>query len=113
VWHLGGSFELPHAATHTIVLPHVLAYNADAAPEAMKRIARAIGCDNAAIGLYELARANGAPVALKKIGMKGGDLDRAARIACASPYWNPREIDYAGIRALLQAAFEGALPHRY
>jgi len=110
---LGGSFELPHAATHTIVLPHALAYNANAAPEAMKRIARAIGCDNAATGLYELARANGAPVALKEIGMKGGDLDRAARIACASPYWNPREINYAGIRALLQAAFEGAPPHRH
>ena len=28
---LGGSFNLPHAETHTIVLPHALAYNAAAA----------------------------------------------------------------------------------
>ncbi len=31
---LGGSFNLPHAETHTIVLPHALAYNAAAAPQA-------------------------------------------------------------------------------
>jgi len=109
---LGGSFDLPHAATHTIVLPHALAYNASAAPEAMKRIARAIRHDNAATGLYDLARVNGAPVALKDIGMKDGDLDRAARLACASPYWNPCEIEYAEVRALLQAAFDGTPPRR-
>ena len=40
---LGGSFNLPHAETHTIVLPHALAYNAQAAPEAMQRIRRALG----------------------------------------------------------------------
>jgi len=38
---LGGTFNLPHAETHTIVLPHALAYNDQAAPEAMQRIARA------------------------------------------------------------------------
>lgn len=67
---LGGSFNLPHAPTHTIVLPHALAYNAGTVPDAMKRIARALGHDSAAQGLYELARANGAPVALREIGMR-------------------------------------------
>lgn len=110
---LGGSFNLPHAQTHTIVLPHALAYNAAAAPHAMTRIARAVGHDNAATGIYELARANGAPVALKDIGMEAGDLDRAAQIASANPYWNPREIDYASIRALLQDAFDGVPPRQY
>ncbi|MCX4161860.1 MULTISPECIES: maleylacetate reductase [Paraburkholderia] len=109
---LGGSFNLPHAQTHTIVLPHALAYNAAAAPHAMSRIARAVGHDNAATGIYELARANGAPVALKDIGMEASDLDRAAQIASANPYWNPREIDYASIRALLQDAFDGAPPRQ-
>ena len=51
---LGGSFDLPHAETHTIVLPHALAYNAPAAPEAMQRIARALGADDAAQGVTEL-----------------------------------------------------------
>src|ERR1700751_3970539 len=52
---LGGTFELPHAETHTIVLPHAMAYNAPAVPEAAGRIARALGAADAAGGLYELA----------------------------------------------------------
>jgi maleylacetate reductase len=107
---LGGSFNLPHAPTHTIVLPHALAYNAEAAPDAMKRIARAVGHDNAAQGLYELSRANGAPIALKEIGMLESQLDRAADIACNNAYWNPRPLEREAIRALLQRAFEGSAP---
>jgi maleylacetate reductase len=107
---LGGSFNLPHAPTHTIVLPHALAYNAEAAPDAMKRIARAVGHDNAAQGLYELSRANGAPIALKEIGMLESQLDRAADIACNNAYWNPRPLEREAIRTLLQRAFEGSAP---
>ncbi|SAK95589.1 iron-containing alcohol dehydrogenase [Caballeronia catudaia] len=111
---LGGSFNLPHAEVHTIVLPHALAFNASAAPEAMNRIARALGSASAASGVYELARANGAQVALKDIGMVAEDLDRAADIASARPYWNPRPIDRDGLRALLQDAFDGTPPrNRY
>src|SRR5690606_38352430 len=67
---LGGSFNLPHAETHTIVLPHALAYNAAAAPKAMQRIARALGRSDghAAQVVFDLAQASGAPVALKDIG---------------------------------------------
>ncbi|OXJ16374.1 maleylacetate reductase [Burkholderia sp. HI2500] len=107
---LGGSFNLPHAPTHTVVLPHALAYNAAHAPEAMQRIARAIGTNDAARGLYALALDNGAPVSLKAIGMQEADLDRAADIAAANPYWNPRPIERDGLRALLQDAFDGNLP---
>ena len=110
---LGGSFNLPHAETHTIILPHALSCNAGAAPEAMKRIARALGHDNAAMGVYELAKASGAPVALKDIGMTASQLDRAAEIASANPYWNPRAVEYNVIRALLQDAFEGVPPREY
>ncbi|WP_321950874.1 maleylacetate reductase [Burkholderia cenocepacia] len=107
---LGGSFDLPHAPTHTVVLPHALAYNAAHAPDAMQRIARAIGTDDAARGLYALARDNGAPISLKAIGMREADLDRAADLAAANPYWNPRPIERDGLRALLQDAFDGSLP---
>lgn len=107
---LGGSFNLPHAPTHTVVLPHALAYNAAHAPDAMQRIARAIGTDDAARGLYALARDNGAPISLKAIGMREADLDRAADLAAANPYWNPRPIERDGLRALLQDAFDGNLP---
>ncbi|WP_175776365.1 maleylacetate reductase [Burkholderia anthina] len=107
---LGGSFNLPHAPTHTVVLPHALAYNASYAPEAMQRIARAIGTQDAARGIYDLASENGAPVALKAIGMQETDLDRAADLAAANPYWNPRPIERDALRALLQDAFDGNPP---
>ncbi|MDR6535100.1 maleylacetate reductase [Variovorax soli] len=110
---LGGSFNLPHAEVHTVVLPHAIAFNAEAAPLAMQRIARALGAEDAAQGLQALARDNGAPVALKDIGMREADLDQAAELAVSNPYWNPRPFgpaELGAIRALLQRAYEGAPP---
>ncbi|MEE7545793.1 maleylacetate reductase [Xanthomonas sp. Kuri4-1] len=107
---LGGSFNLPHAETHTIVLPHALAYNATAAPAAMARIARAIGEEDAPGGLYRLAGRLGAPRGLKDIGLQQSDLDRACEIALSNPYWNPRPIEAGPLRDLLQRAWEGLPP---
>jgi maleylacetate reductase len=104
---LGGSFNLPHAETHTVILPHAVAYNARAVPEAMSRVACALGTPSAAQGLFDLAKTLGAPTALKDIGMPFSGLDRAADLATASPYWNPRPIDRDSIRALLDDAFYG------
>ena len=107
---LGGTFNLPHAETHTIVLPHATQYNAQAAPEAMARITRAMGTQDAAGGLYDLAKTIGAPLALKDIGMPADGLDRAADLAVTNAYWNPRPLERAAIRELLQAAWEGRRP---
>lgn len=107
---LGGTFDLPHADTHTVVLPHAAAFNAPAAPEAMARAARALGAANAPQGLYDLAQRIGAPLALKDIGMPEEGLDRATDMAVANPYWNPRPVDRAGVRALLDDAFFGRRP---
>jgi maleylacetate reductase len=107
---LGGSFNLPHAETHTIVLPHAAAYNKSAAPEAMARIARALGAKEAAAGLYDLAASIGAPLALKAIGLREQDLDQAAEIATRSPYYNPRPVSRDGVRVLLEDAFHGRRP---
>jgi maleylacetate reductase len=108
---LGGSFNLPHAETHTIVLPHVLAYNSKAAPDAMSRIARALGSSDAPSGMAALLDLLGAPKALKEIGMRGEQLDRCAEIAVQNAYSNPRAIDQASIRALLENAYHGNSPH--
>lgn len=107
---LGGTFNLPHAETHTVVLPHAVAYNRAAAPDAMRAAARAIGADDAAQGLYALARSLGAPLALKDIGMREADLDRAAQLATESPYYNPRPVEYGAIRQLLEDAYHGRAP---
>ena len=40
---LGGTFNLPHAEVHTVVLPHATAYNRDFAPDAMRIAADALG----------------------------------------------------------------------
>lgn len=107
---LGGSFNLSHAETHTIVLPHALAYNAREAPQAMQRIARALGGASAAQAVYDLAKNNGVPVALKDIGMREADLDKACDIALQNQYPNPRPLERAAIRELFQDAFEGVRP---
>jgi maleylacetate reductase len=107
---LGGSFNLPHAEVHTVVLPHALAYNASAAPEAMARVARALGVSDAALGLQALARALGAPTSLAAIGMPADGLDRAADLAVQNQYANPRPLERTALRALLQRAFDGAPP---
>ena len=107
---LGGSFGLPHADTHAVLLPHALAYNAPFAEAAMRAIARALGAPNAATAVQELARRHGAPTALRQIGLRAADLDRAADLAMANPYWNPRPLDRSAIRDLLQRAHEGVAP---
>lgn len=108
---LGGTFNLPHAETHSIVLPHATAYNAEAAPDAMARICRALGgVSDAAAGLYDLAVSLGAPTQLKQIGLREQDLAQAVEIACSSPYWNPRPIEADGIKQLLANAFIGRRP---
>jgi alcohol dehydrogenase class IV len=104
---LGGSFGLPHAETHATVLPYAVAYNAPAAPEAMARVARALGTADAVAGLFALADAVGAPRSLAALGLREADLDRAAEIATANPYPNPRPLTRQGIRDLLGAAFAG------
>ena len=107
---LGGSFDLPHAETHAVILPHATAYNAQAAAGALDRVARVLGAESAAAGLFDLAAGLGAPTSLRDIGLAESKLDEAAGIAVASPYWNPRPIDQAGIRALLDDAFHGRRP---
>ncbi|MDM0066978.1 maleylacetate reductase [Variovorax sp. J31P207] len=107
---LGGTFDLPHADVHTVVLPHALQYNAEAAPQAMIRIARALGVVNAPMGLFALAESHGAPVSLKAIGMDESGLDHAVELAVSNQYPNPRPLERAPLKKLLDQAFEGAAP---
>jgi len=107
---LGGTWNLPHAETHTVILPHAAAYNAPAVAEAMTRVARALGSTSAPQALYDLAKGLGAPVALRDLGMKESELDRAAEHATQSPYWNPRPVERGAIRQLLDDAFHGRGP---
>ena len=107
---LGGTFDLPHSETHTAVLPHAVAYNAPAAPDAMRRVARALGVGEAAGGLYDLASKLGAKMALRDLGMPESGIDRAADLALQNPYFNPRPLERDAIRTLIRNAWAGVRP---
>jgi alcohol dehydrogenase class IV len=106
---LGGSFNMPHAETHTIILPHALAYNAPAIPEVMKKIAIALpGSEGDAIkGLNLLLEKLKVKRGLKDFGFKEEDVDKAAEIAVQNQYWNPRPVEVGPIRELLRRAWAG------
>ncbi|MFI9779397.1 maleylacetate reductase [Streptomyces sp. NPDC051956] len=108
---LGGRYDLPHAQTHAVVLPYVLAFNAPAAPHAERRIAEAFGTGSGLDGLQRLRRAVGAPTALRDYGLAEPDIDDAvSAILEAAPANNPRPVTADGVRGLLRAAWEGADP---
>jgi len=107
---LGGTFNLPHAETHTLILPQAAAYNRAAAPAAMARIARALGASDAPAALFDLASRLGAEMRLATFGLREADLERAADLAIESPYPNPAPVTRAGVRALLQDAWHGRRP---
>lgn len=111
---LGGAYDLPHAPTHAVVLPHVLAYNAPAAPEAACRIAEALGAADPVDGITELYHRLDAPRSLAALGLAEADLPEAARLAAeAVPPSNPRPADPAALESLLRDAWAGRPPARH
>ena len=97
---LGGTFGLPHSATHVVVLPHVMAFNAS------DKVAAVLS----ATAVYDLAASLGAPLSLEELGMAEADLPKAAELATAQPYPNPRELTATGVLGVLTAAWRGERP---
>ena len=104
---LGGTLDLPHAPTHTVVLPHALAFNAPAVPDAVAALG--LGADPAR-ALWDLAGELGAPRSLAELGMAEADVDVVADQVLASPYANPRPVTRDGVTALLHRARAGEPP---
>ncbi|ETN38440.1 uncharacterized protein HMPREF1541_06475 [Cyphellophora europaea CBS 101466] len=106
---LGGSFNLPHAETHTIVLPHALSYNAPAIPDAMEKLASVLpGSEgDATKGLNLLLEKLKVKRALKDFGMEESGIDKAAEIAVSNQYPNPRSVEKEPIRELIRRAWAG------
>jgi maleylacetate reductase len=102
---LGGALDLPHAATHSILLPHVFAFNAAAAPEAAAAVSRALGTSDPIGGFFDLTHSLDAPRSLSDLGVPKERLGELAELATRSAYANPRPFDQDDIMAILQAAF--------
>ena len=105
---LGGRWNLPHAETHAVVLPHVLAFNAPAFPDAAERIALAFGAESALAGLTRLNAKLGAPTALNDLGLAKKDITEAVQLILPLiPESNPRPVTEENLTALLTAAHAG------
>lgn len=107
---LGGTYAMPHAETHTAVLPHALAYNASHAPDAMAALRRALKTQDPARALFDLARGLGADMSLERLGLPIRAVEEVPEAVLAKPYWNPAPLAREPLRTLIANAFAGRPP---
>ncbi len=107
---LGGSFGLPHAETHTVILPHAIAFNARSVRNLLQPICDILGGDQPGLVLHAFAKELGAPTALRDLGLRADELPGAAALATETPYPNPHPLNKDNILALLTAAWAGEAP---
>jgi maleylacetate reductase len=103
---LGGRYGLPHGAMNALALPPALRFNAEEAPEAVARLGEALGTDDPAARVEELARLGGFE-RLRDFGVPEGDLVEvaAATVERAGAKANPREASAAQVEALLRSIY--------
>lgn len=107
---LGGGAGLPHGEASTIVLPHVLRWNGDAARPVLDRIAGRLGTGDAnglIVHIEQTIAGLGLPARLNEVGIDGQSLDAIAQHAAseASARSNVRPADAAGLREILDLAY--------
>jgi alcohol dehydrogenase class IV len=107
---LGGLFDLPHSETNSAVLPHAVAYNLPAIPEARAVLERVFEHDSAAAALYDFATEIAAPRSLRELGMPEEGIGIAVKAMLEHDGFNPRPLERSGIERLVQAAFWGERP---
>ena len=108
---LGGTFDLPHAETHTIVLPHAIAYNARRCAGghvAHRPRARNAGCRDRACTISRAVSAQSARCAISAC--RSTASNSPPTLPSQSPYPNPRPITRAAIRDLISRAWAGVPP---
>lgn len=109
---LGGKFNLIHADTHSVILPHAVAFNARALPEEMRRLAEALGVPGGdpAAALWDLAKTSDIPTDLASLGLPREGLEEVAAEVVVEEKSNPVPLDEASVMALLNAAYDGIRP---
>ncbi|GAB3283462.1 maleylacetate reductase [Parasphingorhabdus pacifica] len=101
---LGGTFDLPHAELHTLLLPHVMAFNLPAAPKTAARLDRITG--GAPIQMVsQLARSHDGPTTLCALDVPRDGLRAVAERVVAQPYPNPRSLEVDALAGLLEEAW--------
>jgi maleylacetate reductase len=106
---LGGAFDLPHAETHAVLLPHVLRFNAETITSKMTRLRAALDTGDVIRELRAVWRTAGAPESLAGLGMTTEQLALAVGLVAKKlPIGNPRPVTADDIDTLLHRAYEGA-----
>ena len=104
-------FDLPHAHTHAVMLPHVAAFNLPAAPAAHAALRRALtsGAGEPAVALAALHRSLPIEPTLAALGLTHADLTAAAQATLARSYANPRAVTRDDVSRILDGAWRGEL----
>lgn len=110
---LGGHHGIPHGESNSVILPYAIAYNESAAPDAMKKIKKAMNTTSASGGIFDFATQISVPKSLKALGMCEQDLDQAAKETVERTSYNPKPLDFASVREMLQQAYEGRVPEPF
>ncbi len=101
---LGGRYGLPHGAMNALCLPPALRFNAEVAPDALRRFGEALGADDPVARVQELARLGGFE-RLRDFGVPEGELAEIAdaTVDRAGAKANPRRAEPAEIETLLRS----------
>ncbi|GAA3655307.1 maleylacetate reductase [Nocardioides ginsengisoli] len=102
---LGGTFDLPHAELHTLLLAHVTRYNLPFAPAAAERLAAITGSDDPAAVIGALAASYDGPRRLRDLGVPADGLASVAERVAATPYPNPAPVTVDAVLEVVRAAW--------
>lgn len=116
---LGAFYDTPHGVANAILLPHIMAFNADYTGDKFRQIAVAMGVagaqempiaqarEAAIAAVKQLSQDVDIPARLRQVGMKEEDIPALAQAAlddvCTGG--NPRDVTLEQIKALYQSIY--------
>jgi maleylacetate reductase len=104
---IGGTFNLNHAKTHTVLLPHILKYQWDYLKRNVKEdLVQAFEHPFPPQAIIEIIKAMGTPYNLRQLGFKSENIKKATALICEEIFNNPAPVEAEKIESLLTDAFE-------
>ncbi|MBT8494216.1 MAG: iron-containing alcohol dehydrogenase, partial [Deltaproteobacteria bacterium] len=107
---VAGSQNLPHAPTHTALLPHVVSFNRGARPDADEILCAALATDDPAGTIFDIAEAAGAEMRLAEHGFTREAVHSCADAVAAASFENPRSASAEDMVSLLDDVRLGRRP---
>jgi alcohol dehydrogenase class IV len=103
---IGGRYGVPQGSANAVCLPVALRFNVEAVPEAVDRLASALGTDDAPARIEELAALGGFG-RLRDLGVPEAGLGELAELIVARPgaRINPRPASAEDVERLLQSVW--------